>query len=60
MCYAIREVRENRANGELALHVLDIMQAIHDASSQNKHVNLTTTCKRPLPLISGSTEDIFL
>lgn len=29
----IRNERPHRANGELAYHVLDIMHAIHDAST---------------------------
>lgn len=44
MARAIREKRPHRANGRLALHVLEIMQAVHDASDQGRHQDLATTC----------------
>ena len=34
----------------LALHVLDIMHAVHDASNEGKRIDLTTTCARPAAL----------
>jgi predicted dehydrogenase len=37
----------HRASGELALHVLDIMQAVHEASAESRYVSLTTTTPRP-------------
>jgi predicted dehydrogenase len=36
-----------RANGELACHVLDIMQAFHESSDQNAHVPLERSCQQP-------------
>jgi predicted dehydrogenase len=56
MAYAIRSGRQHRANGELAYHVLDIMHAIHDASREGRHVELTSTCERPAPLPVGLRE----
>lgn len=50
MAYALNSGRDNRANGELAYHVLDIMYAFHDASKDGKHIILKSTCKRPNPL----------
>jgi predicted dehydrogenase len=49
MVAAARHGRPHRASGELALHVLDIMQAVHEASDQGAAVTLTTTCERPQP-----------
>lgn len=43
----------HRASGELALHVLDIMESIHEASATNRAVRLTTTCQRPATLPAG-------
>ncbi|EFH80563.1 Gfo/Idh/MocA family protein [Ktedonobacter racemifer] len=43
----------HRASGELAYHVLDIMQAIHDSSNEGKHIELSSQCERPLPLPVG-------
>ncbi|GHO85944.1 Gfo/Idh/MocA family protein [Dictyobacter formicarum] len=53
MAHAINSGRTHRANGDLAYHVLDIMEAIHDASDQNKHIELTSMCERPAPLNPG-------
>lgn len=53
MAQAIQSGRPHRASGELANHVLDIMCAVHDASNEGKHVELTTTCERPAPLPLG-------
>ncbi len=53
MAYALRSGRPNRASGELAYHVLDIMCAFHDASDQGKHIELQSTCARPAPLPMG-------
>lgn len=40
----------HRASGELALHVLEIMHAIHDAARTGAHRVLETTCARPEPV----------
>jgi hypothetical protein len=40
----------------MAYHVLDIMQAIHDASLDNHHLELTSSCARPASLPVGATE----
>jgi len=53
MAYAMRSGRAYRANGELAFHVVDIMQAIHEAAAEGKHINLKSTCKQPAPLPLG-------
>ena len=50
MAEAIRSGRPHRANGDLAYHVLDIMEAFHDASREGRHVELASTCARPEPL----------
>jgi predicted dehydrogenase len=50
MADAIVENRPNRASGDLALHVLEIMHAVHEASDTSRHVELTTSCERPNPL----------
>ena len=53
MAYALRSGRPHRASGEMAFHVLDIMQAFHDASDQGQWVELGSVCKRPAPLPMG-------
>ena len=53
MADAIRHNRPHRASGDLAHHVLDIMQAFHEASATGKHIDLTSTCERPAMLPLG-------
>jgi hypothetical protein len=50
MAHGIRTGAPHRANGELAYHVLDLMNAIHDASLEERHVAVQSTCERPQPL----------
>jgi predicted dehydrogenase len=50
MAEAIEEDSPHRASGELAFHVLDIMQGIHEASESGKHIKLKSKYKRPAAL----------
>ncbi|MBA3943298.1 MAG: Gfo/Idh/MocA family oxidoreductase [Herpetosiphonaceae bacterium] len=50
MAYGLRFGRPHRASGELAYHVLDLMHAFHDASRENRHIELASSCSRPAPL----------
>ncbi len=57
MAAAIAEKRPHRASGELALHVVDVMQALHDSSDQGRHIVLGSTCPQPAAMpaiISGA------
>ncbi|GCF07581.1 Gfo/Idh/MocA family protein [Dictyobacter arantiisoli] len=56
MAYAINSGRQHRASGDLAYHVLDIMQSFHDASDQGTHIELSSQCERPQPLDAGKHE----
>ncbi|MFC4776091.1 Gfo/Idh/MocA family protein [Paenibacillus sp. GCM10023252] len=47
MASAIAEGRQHRANGEMALHVLEAMHGIHIASEQGQHYSMTSECERP-------------
>jgi predicted dehydrogenase len=53
MGYALRTGRSQRASGELCYHVLDIMHAIHEASREGRHIELSSTCRQPSPLPMG-------
>ncbi len=53
MAYALQANTPQRANGEMAYHVLDIMQSIHEASAAGRHIELSSTCTRPAPLLPG-------
>jgi predicted dehydrogenase len=53
MAAAVRSGRPHRASGEMTYHVIDIVNAFHDASRENRHVALASTCERPAPLPAG-------
>lgn len=40
----------HRASGELAYHVLDVMESLLEAASQGSTVTVTSTCDRPPPV----------
>jgi hypothetical protein len=44
----------HRANGEMAYHVLDIMESFMQSATEGRHITLTSTCTRPEPLHPGS------
>jgi predicted dehydrogenase len=53
MAHAMRTGRQHRANGDMAYHVLDIMDAIHESSRDGQHITLTSTCEKPKALNAG-------
>jgi predicted dehydrogenase len=53
MAHAIRSNRPHRASGELALHVLEVMEAFQTASEEGRTITITTTTERPAPLSSS-------
>ncbi len=64
MAYTLRamqqgKTRRHRANEALTYHVLDIMHAIHDASTGGQHVELSSTCERPALLPLGLREGLL-
>lgn len=52
---AIREGRPPRLSGELAYHVLDVMESIVESYARGRHVTVRSTCRQPpaLPLKTG-------
>jgi predicted dehydrogenase len=50
MALAIAQGRPHRASGELALHVLEVLDCLVRSASEGRHVTLTTTCARPAAL----------
>jgi predicted dehydrogenase len=53
MAAAIVEDRPHRASGALALHVLEIMEALLASAEGGRAVEITSTCERPAPLAAG-------
>jgi predicted dehydrogenase len=50
MARGIADNRPHRANGEVGLHVLAIMEAIAEAAIEGRRVSIAETCERPAPL----------
>jgi hypothetical protein len=50
MVTAIHGNRPHRANGEMAFHVLDLMQAFEEASTSGQHIEIQSRCERPAAL----------
>ena len=47
MAYSIEKKKINKCNGELSLHILDIIQSTMKACKSGKEQLITTTCKKP-------------
>lgn len=56
MVDAIFHSRANRASGEMAFHVLDIISQMMDSSKQQKLLKVESTCSKPAAL---STEEVL-
>ncbi len=59
MIVAMKSGRAHRASGELALHVLDLMESSIRASETGAHLDLSTTCQRPAALPPRLDDDAF-
>jgi predicted dehydrogenase len=55
LAHAIETDRPHRASGELAFHVLEIMDAVLRAASEHRVVELTSSVARPDPVPFGTT-----
>ena len=53
LAVAIEIGRRPRASGEMAAHVVDIVNALHESSEQGRRLDLETTCVRPEALPVG-------
>ncbi len=60
MAAAVRQGRPHRASGELALHVLEVMDAFERSSIEGRHIMIETPAERPAPLPTGKGEEVFL
>jgi predicted dehydrogenase len=59
MAAAVRDNRPHRANGELAMHVLEVLDAFERSSTEGRHVMIETSCERPERLPLGKEEEVF-
>ncbi len=56
MAHALQTDRPHRASGELAYHVLELMESFDKASDQGQHIEIKSTLERPAPLPVGLPE----
>lgn len=59
MAAAIRDNRRHRASGELAMHVLEVLEALERSSIEGRHIMIETTCERPEAVPLGEGEEVF-
>jgi predicted dehydrogenase len=59
MAAGVRNNRPHRASGELAMHVLEVLDAFERSSTEGRHVMIETLCERPAPLPLGKDEEVF-
>ena len=61
LALALRQGRRQRANGEMAYHVLDIMQSFDESFQQRSYLEIASTCERPasLALNRRDIEQVF-
>ncbi len=50
MAYAIRDGRQARAKGQMALHSLEVMEGILQSGAEERFYHMKTTFERPQPL----------
>lgn len=53
MAYALKFGRKNRCSGDLAYHVLDVMEAMEESAAQGKHITIESTTDQPAALPVG-------
>lgn len=53
LAYAILSGRSPRASGEMANHVVEVMEAFEKSSKAQKHVRIRSSCERPAALPLG-------
>jgi len=56
MAAAIRGKRTHRANGDMAAHVLEVMQSFEASSDAGKHIKIKSACERPAAMPAGLKE----
>jgi predicted dehydrogenase len=50
MAHAIRTRRPHRASGDLAFHVLEVMEALQLSSERGMHIEISSRPERPAPM----------
>ena len=56
MAKSVRNQRPIRASGEMGYHVIEVIHALHQASAEGQHIELSSTCLQPQPLPLGLSD----
>jgi predicted dehydrogenase len=59
MTWAMRSGRPHRASGEMASHVVEVMQSLIDSAQKGRRLKMRSTCERPAPIPADLPEDVF-
>ena len=59
MAASIRGRRAHRASGDLALHALEVMEALEKSSTEGRHIEIGSRCERPAAVPLGEGEAVF-
>lgn len=59
LAYGLLSGRPHRASGALAFHVVDIMQALYEASEQGQHIEISSACQQPSALPADLAEGVL-
>lgn len=59
MAVAMQQGRAHRTNGTMALHVLEVLEALIESSASGRFIELATRCDRPRPVPLGADESVF-
>jgi predicted dehydrogenase len=60
MACAIREGRPHRASGDMALHVLEVMEALERSSVEGRQIRIVSLCERPEAVPVGEGEEVLV
>ena len=47
MIYSIQKKKKHRCNGDLSLHVLNVIDSIHRSAKSRKKIKILTQCEKP-------------
>ncbi|MDA3962757.1 MAG: Gfo/Idh/MocA family oxidoreductase [Planctomycetota bacterium] len=59
IAHALVSGRAHRASGDLAFHILDVMQSIVEAGHQGRVIDIASTCERPAAIPAGTPAGVF-
>ena len=59
MVYALENSKKNRCSGDMALHIVDIIESTMISATEEKEINFRSTCERPKSFFDNEIEKIL-